>query len=78
LALYTEASDELLADSALQLESLLYKLFSGATANEKEWTYINGSGAGQPLGIVHVACASTFRQTRVAAGAISIVDVLIC
>ena len=75
LALYTEASDELLADSALQLESLLYQLFGGATANEKEWAFINGSGAGQPLGIVHAGCASTYRQTRVAANAISIVDV---
>lgn len=75
LALYTEASDELLADSALQLEALLYKLFSGATANEKEWAYINGSGAGQPLGIAHAASGATYRQTRATATAIGITDV---
>ena len=75
LALYTEASDELLADSAIGLETLLYGLFGGAIANEEEWVFINGHGAGQPMGINHAGCASTYRQTRAAAGAISITDV---
>ena len=75
LALYTEASDELLADSAIGLETLLYGLFGGAIANEEEWVFINGTGAGQPLGINNVGCASTYRQTRAGAGAISITDV---
>jgi len=75
LALYTEASDELLADSAIGLETLLYGLFGGAIANEEEWVFINGTGAGQPLGINHAGCASTYRQTRAAAGAISITDI---
>jgi len=75
LALYTEASDELLADSALPLETLLYQLFGGAISNEEEWAFINGTGAGQPLGINNAGCAATHRQTRVAANQISITDV---
>ena len=75
LALYSEASDELLADSAIGLVALLTKLFGSAIANEEEWTFINGTGAGQPLGINHVSCNATYRQTRAAANAISIVDV---
>ena len=75
LALYTEASDELLADSAIGLETLLSGLFSASISNEEEWAFINGSGAGQPLGIVHAGSAVTFRQPRAAAGAIGINDI---
>ena len=75
LALYSEASDELLSDSAIGLEALLYQLFGNAIKNEEEWTFINGSGAAQPLGINHVACGATFRQTRAVANQIAIADV---
>jgi len=75
LICYTEASDELLADSAIGLETLLSTLFGGAIANEEEWAFINGSGAGQPLGIVSAGCGVTIRHARAAAGAIGINDV---
>lgn len=75
LIVYTEASDELMEDSAVGLEALLKKLFGGAISNEEEWAFINGTGAGQPLGITDPGCGVTLRQTRVAANAISIVDV---
>lgn len=73
LVVYTEASDELLADSAIGLEALLSRLFGEAIANEEEWTFVNGTGAGQPRGVVNAP--ATFAQTRAAAGAISIVDI---
>ena len=75
LICYTEASDELLADSAIGLETLLTTLFGGAIANEEEWAFINGSGAGQPLGIVSPGCGVTIRHNRAAANAIGINDV---
>ena len=75
LVTYTEASDELLADSAIGLEALLTRLFGGAIANEEEWTFINGTGAGQPLGIVAAACGVTIRHPREAANAIGINDI---
>jgi HK97 family phage major capsid protein len=57
LVVYTEASDELLADSAIPLESLLQQLFRGTILNVEEWAFIQGTGAGQPLGVV---TANTF------------------
>ena len=75
LVTYTEASDELLADSAIGLEALLTRLFGGAIANEEEWTFINGTGAGQPLGILAAACGVTIRHPRAAANAIGINDI---
>jgi len=50
-------------------------LFGGAIANEEEWAFINGSGAGQPLGIVSAGCGVTIRHARAAANAIGINDV---
>jgi HK97 family phage major capsid protein len=79
LVVYTEASDELLADSAVPLEALLQQLFRGTVMNEEEWAFIQGSGAGQPLGIVTANAAAgagpTIVVTRTAAGAIGIGDI---
>jgi len=52
LAAVTLVSDELLEDSAIELEALLTRLFAGATMNEHDFTFIQGSGVGQPLGVV--------------------------
>ena len=73
LITYTEASDELLADSAIGLEVLLGALFGMAIAGEEEWTFINGTGTGKPLGVV--PAGATFHQARAVAGAIGIGDV---
>lgn len=53
LACYTEASDELLEDSAVSLEALLTRLFRETTQWERQNAFINGSGAGQPLGVLN-------------------------
>lgn len=53
LTCYTEASDELLDDSAVSLEALLTQLFRDATLWYRQNAYINGSGAGMPLGVLN-------------------------
>lgn len=73
LVCYTEVSDELLADSAIALEALLGQIFGGAIANEKEWTYMGGTGAGQPLGVI--IAPATIAVARAVANAIGIGDI---
>lgn len=79
LVVYTEASDELLADSAIPLEALLQQLFREIVMNEEEWTFVTGSGAGQPLGIVTANTAAgagpTIVVARAGANAIDISDI---
>jgi len=74
LVCYTEASDELLEDSAISLEALLRACFSGTIAWEEQDAFINGTGAGQPLGVI--GAAATITIAPVVAGALSIVDVV--
>ena len=73
LVCYTQVSDSLLADSAISLEALIGQLFSGATANEKEFTYMLGTGGGQPLGVI--VAPATIVVPRQAANLIGLVDV---
>lgn len=75
LTCYTEASDELLADEAVGLVAFLTSPmgFSGAIAWEEEYTFLRGTGAGQPLGVLNAG--ATFTQPRAAAGAIGLVDI---
>ena len=76
LALYTEASDELLDDSAVPLEGLLNNIFRAAIAWYEEDAFIVGTGAGQPLGIAHVNCGATIAVPRAVAGAIGLADLI--
>lgn len=75
LAAYTQVSDELLADSFMSIETLLARLFSEATMNEHDWAFIQGTGAGMPLGVANLNCNATLAVARALAGAISIADV---
>lgn len=56
---YTQASNELLADAAIALEALLMRLFSEAIRFFEDDAFINGTGAGQPLGILNAPAAVT-------------------
>lgn len=47
------ASDELLADSAVNLANYLVSLFGEAIAYEEDYRFIRGTGVGQPLGIIN-------------------------
>lgn len=75
LAAVTQVSDELLADSFMSIETLLARLFSEATMNEHDWAFIQGTGAGMPLGIANVGSGATIAVPRAVANAISIADV---
>jgi len=76
LAIYTEASDELLGDSIISLEALLSSLFQQTTDWYEEEAFINGTGAGQPLGVVNAAAlnAPTLVVAPQAANAVSVTD----
>lgn len=72
LVCYTEASDELLEDSIVSLEALLRASFAGVTAWERQNAFINGTGAGQPLGLINAAATITIAP--VALGALAVAD----
>ena len=61
---FTYCSDELLEDSAIALEALLIKQFGEAITWFEEESFWQGSGVGQPLGIMNSSVLLTpFRAT---------------
>ena len=58
-AAYVRASDEILEDSWVSMEPLLRDAFTDALAFQLDWVFLNGSGAGQPLGILNAPCLVT-------------------
>ena len=62
LAGYTQASDELLADSAIGLEQLLMRLFGGIIGWREDYAFLRGTGAGQPLGVLNSAALVTVNR----------------
>lgn len=68
---YTVASNELLADSAIGLESLIGELFPEAISYFEDDAFINGTGGGQPLGILNAnALVAQAKETGQAAATI--------
>lgn len=72
LVVYTEASDELLADSAVALEDFLSAAFGEAIQWYQEEAFLNGTGAGQPHGII--PAPATITVPPAAIGAIAVGD----
>lgn len=68
LAAYTVASDELLTDAGIGLEDLLKALFRGAVMDAWEHYWLNGTGSGQPLGILHSNATGTIEVSRATGG----------
>ena len=65
---YTTTSNELLADSTVGIEALLVRLFGEALAYFEDDAFINGTGAGQPLGFLNAAALiSVAKETGQAA-----------
>ena len=65
---YTVVSNELLNDSAFALEALLTGLFRDAISYFEDDAFINGSGAGQPLGVLNAdALVTVAKETGQAA-----------
>jgi len=73
LAGYTQASDELLEDSAIGLEALLSDLFRGAITMREDFAFLRGTGVGMPLGILNSGCLLT--QARDTANQVNYVDI---
>lgn len=64
LAGTTFTSNELLADSAIALEPLIKKMFGSASGYAEDDVFINGTGVGQPEGILNCNCTiSVTRKT---------------
>jgi HK97 family phage major capsid protein len=71
------ASDEILEDSPVTLEPLLTRMFSDALAWQLDEVFINGIGAGKPLGILNAPCTiSVTKETSQAADTIVYENVL--
>jgi|2_EtaG_2_1085320.scaffolds.fasta_scaffold00208_25 HK97 family phage major capsid protein len=52
----TYVSDELMEDSPISIQPLITSMFSDALTYELDWVLLNGTGAGQPLGIINAPC----------------------
>jgi HK97 family phage major capsid protein len=64
LAGLTYTSNELLADSAIALEPLIKRMFGTAWGYFEDDAFINGTGAGQPMGILNCGALKVcFRNT---------------
>ncbi|MGF1582372.1 MAG: phage major capsid protein [Gemmataceae bacterium] len=70
---YTQASNTLLMDNALGLETLLKTLFAKALSHHKDYAFLRGNGVGKPLGMLNSNALITV--SRSAASAFGIEDV---
>jgi len=67
-------SNELIADSAISLEALIRSQFGKCAVAYEDWHFLNGSGVGQPQGIISAGC--TVQPNRAGAGAIVWSDIM--
>jgi len=58
-AAIVKSSDEILEDSWISMEPILRDGFTDALAFQLDWVFLNGSGAGQPAGILTSSCLIT-------------------
>jgi HK97 family phage major capsid protein len=71
---YTEVSRTLMSNSAVSIDSLLYRLFGGAVAWYEDHAFLNGIGGNQPLGILKSPCTIASGTARGSATAISLAN----
>lgn len=73
---YTRASDELLDDAAISLSDFISGPmgFVGGCVWHEDYTFLNGTGAGQPLGVINAG--ATITVNRAGAGAVSYADLV--
>ncbi len=65
---YTTTSNELMADSAISIEALIQRMFGEAIAFYEDLAFIEGTGAGQPQGLLGAgAVVSVAKETGQAA-----------
>lgn len=56
---YMKASNMLRQDAGPALETLIRDLFGKAIGLHEDWAFLNGTGAGQPLGVFNANCLKT-------------------
>jgi len=73
---YTRASDELVEDSAISLDALLSGPLgmAGGAAWHEEYAFLQGTGAGQPLGVINAG--ATITVNRAAGNAVGYADLV--
>ncbi|MBA7591000.1 hypothetical protein ES708_33145 [subsurface metagenome] len=62
LSVFTKTSSELLEDSGIPLSETVAYVLSSAISDEEDWQYINGTGAGSPLGVLNSPCTITVAE----------------
>lgn len=72
LSFYSIVSNTLLADSAIGLDSLLTHLFAAAIGFYTDYAFLQGTGVGQPLGVMNSPAAISV--TRNTGGAFKYID----
>jgi hypothetical protein len=70
---YTEVDRTLIQNSAVSVDALLNSLFGGAVAWYEDYSFLAGSGNGQPIGITK-APAFTLSSSRAASTTITLAD----
>ena len=73
LSFYSVASNNLLADNAVGLDSFLTQLFSAAIGWYTDYAFLRGDGVGKPLGILNAP--ATISVTRDQAAHFNFIDV---
>ena len=71
-----KVTEELLYDSKFDLETFILNAFSKALANAEENAFINGSGTGQPLGILAATGGADIGVTTASSTAISADEII--
>ncbi len=71
-----KVTEELLYDNAFGLENYLIRQFSKALANAEEDAFLNGSGVGQPLGVLAATGGAEVGVTSAAVGKVTADDVI--
>lgn len=59
---HTQVSEELYDDEGIGLSALLKRLFGGAITWVEDWSFLRGSGSGQPLGILNADAIKTVQR----------------
>jgi HK97 family phage major capsid protein len=59
---YSKVSNTLLADNAISLDSVLTQIFGKGIGWTKDYNFLQGNGAGKPMGIINAPC--TLQVTR--------------
>lgn len=62
LSCFTKTSSELLEDSGIPLSETIAYVLASVISDEEDWQYINGVGAGKPLGVLNSPALITIAE----------------